>query len=94
MSELSYSAQAKLLVGQDRNKDYGNPANDFAATGKIWSGLLSAKLTSDITASEVALMMAALKLRREANKHKPDNIIDAHGYLDCAEWILKGEFPA
>jgi hypothetical protein len=38
-------------------------------------------------------MMTALKLRREAHKPKPDNIIDAHGYLLCAEWMQTGIKP-
>jgi hypothetical protein len=38
-------------------------------------------------------MMTALKLRREAHKAKPDNLIDAHGYLLCAEWMATGKKP-
>lgn len=37
--------------------------------------------------------MTALKLRRHAHKAKDDNLVDAHGYLLCAEWIEKGSPP-
>jgi hypothetical protein len=90
---MSWSAEAHKLVVSDRNADYGPPREDFEATAKIWSGLLSRKLKTDITYSDVALMMVALKLRRETFKHKPDNIVDAHGYLDCLEWCVTGRKP-
>jgi hypothetical protein len=83
---------AKLVLG-DRNKDYGTPHADFAGIALIWTGLLNLKLKEHITAEEVALMMAGLKLRRHAHKAKADNIIDAHGYLFCLEWIESGEMP-
>ena len=59
----------------------------------MWSGLLNTKLNAQLTAVEVGLMMAALKLRRHAHKPKDDNLIDAHGYLDCIEWIEQGAQP-
>ncbi len=39
------------------------------------------------------MMMAGLKLRRHAHKAKRDNIVDAHGYLLCLEWIESGKRP-
>lgn len=83
---------AKLVLGE-RNSDYGNPHPDFAGIALMWSGLLNTKLRTQITAVEVGLMMVALKLRRHAHKPKDDNLIDAHGYLDCIEWIVGGEKP-
>ncbi len=57
----------------------------------MWTGLLQAKLApgAAIDSADVALLMTALKLRREAHKPKPDNLIDAHGYLLCLERIRK-----
>jgi len=91
---MTHADKAAELVLGDRNNDYGSPHADFAGTALMWSGLLNEKLKERITASEVALMMTALKLRRQAHKDKDDNLIDAHGYLLCAEWIQKGERPA
>lgn len=84
---------AKLVLGS-RNADYGSPHPDFAGIALMWSGLLNTKLAAQITAVEVGLMMTALKLRRHAHKPKDDNLVDAHGYLDCIEWIETGARPS
>lgn len=90
---MNHADTAASLVLGDRNSDYGTPHPDFAGIALMWSGLLNTKLNASLTASEVGLMMAALKLRRHAHKAKADNLIDAHGYLLCIEWIESGAKP-
>ncbi len=90
---MTHSDTAAKLVLGSRNADYGSPHPDFAGIALMWSGLLNTKLSAQITAVEVGLMMAALKLRRHAHKPKDDNLVDAHGYLDCIEWIETGKRP-
>lgn len=77
----AHMQEANALVNGDRQADYGSPADSYRAMAMLWSGLLGAKLVSPLTAQEAALMMVALKLQREVNKHKTDNLVDAHGYL-------------
>ncbi len=90
---MTHADKAAELVLGNRNADYGTPHDDFVGVALIWSGILSAKLTANITAEEVALCMTGLKLRREAHKPKEDNLVDAHGYLLCLEWIRTGKRP-
>lgn len=90
---MTHADTAADLVLGDRNADYGSPHPDFAGIALMWSGLLNTKLKAHLTPVEVGLMMAALKLRRHAHKPKDDNLIDAHGYLSCVEWIERGEQP-
>jgi hypothetical protein len=73
--------QAQSIVDGKRQDDYGVPERNFDGISKAWSGILVEKLKSDITPQEVSMMMVALKLVREANRHKDDNIVDAAGYL-------------
>ena len=91
---MTHADTASTLVLGDRNTDYGSPDADFAGVALMWSGLLNTKLKERITKEDVALMMVALKLRRQAHKPKDDNLVDAHGYLICAEWINRGAKPA
>ena len=92
---MTYQEEAEKLVLGDRNSTYGNPSDDYAKTAKIWSGMLMLKLKPgvEITPKEAMLMMAGLKISREMNKHKRDNLVDAHGYLICAEWDIEGKPP-
>ena len=65
-----------LVYGQ-RGKDYGHPYDDYTRTAALWSALIG----HEITAEQAALMMVLVKLSREMNRPKDDNIVDAHGYL-------------
>ena len=92
---MNCAREAEKLVLDDRNASYGPPADDYAKTAKIWTGLLLHKLKPgvEITPSEAMLMMVGLKLSREVFKHKRDNLVDAVGYLLCAEWTQTGVKP-
>ncbi len=37
------------------------------------------------------MMMALMKISREANKHKRDNLVDAVGYMLCLKWAIDGK---
>lgn len=83
--------EAWRLTHGTRKSSYGDVRTSFARYAKIWTGLLGAKLNTDLTASDVALLMTGLKLARECNKQQSDNVIDAHGYLILHDEIKQAD---
>jgi hypothetical protein len=81
--------EAQELVYGPREDAYSPPQRDYAKTAKIWTGLLLEKLRpgTEITPTEAVLMMVGMKLSREVFKHGRDNLVDAAGYIACAERI-------
>lgn len=80
----SVMEEAHRLVKGDRGKDYGHPLDDFTRTGKLWGTILGSEAVS---AEKVALCMAALKISRECNGHKRDNLVDVCGYIGTLEMV-------
>ena len=68
------------IVCKDRDAQYGHPENNFKLIADLWSIWLS----SQVTAHDVAMMMALLKIARiKTGKPKEDNYIDLAGYTAC-----------
>ena len=66
-----------------RGRDYGTPAENLKRISTLWS----MHLEFDITEYDVAIMMTMLKLARNANDHKDDNLLDAAAYLALADSV-------
>ena len=76
-----------------RGNDYGDYRVSFAAIATVWTVLLGSKLSagSSVSPSDVGVLMAALKLVRQAHKHKEDNLVDAVGYLSIVSMLEKNK---
>lgn len=75
---MSYIEEAKKIIHGERNEDYGPMKEQFNKTAIMWSVILN----QNVTAHQVCLCMMALKLNREAYKHKIDNAVDIIGYTE------------
>lgn len=65
----------------EREEEYGSPADNFRLTAQLWSDYLQTK----VSAGDVALMMALLKVSRVKSGHpKPDSFVDMAGYSAIA----------
>ena len=42
-----------------------------------------------ITPEQVGLCMIGVKLSRQCNKPKSDNMVDAAGYAETVDWVLE-----
>lgn len=88
--EESILQEAHRLTHGPRRADYGHPLDDYSRTAAIATALLSHKLKADeqISAAEMALLMVGVKLSRQVNHPKRDNMVDAAGYAWVAQECL------
>lgn len=84
---------ATKCVCSEREQDYGKPEDNFETIGLLWSTYLRAAHhelayslpLNGITAEDVAVMMALLKIARIATGKKViDSYVDLAGYAACA----------
>jgi uncharacterized protein DUF6378/uncharacterized protein DUF4406 len=76
--------EAQRLVYGPRQADYGHPLDDFTRTAVIWSAIIGAP----VTAEKVGLCMVGLKLSRQVNHPKRDNLTDAAGYAGTVQMVI------
>jgi hypothetical protein len=81
-------ATATEYVTRDRNTQYGEPEDLFRVIANLWSDYLQ----TEVSAVDVALMMALLKIARASvNPENPDNWIDLAGYAACGGEIATND---
>lgn len=80
--------EALRLTTGDRQSSYGHPLQDFSRTAGLWNSLLMEKLKKPLTPEDVAMAMICLKLSREQNKPKRDNLVDIAGYVNCLQMVI------
>lgn len=85
MSQETILQEAQRLVYGDRGADYGHPLDDFARTAAMWSAILGAP----VTAEQVGLCMIAVKISRQCNRAKRDNMTDAAGYAATVQMVIE-----
>lgn len=76
----------KTVINGKRNDSYGNPENSFTAIADIWNWWINNKYISRnlpvvLTQEDSTMMMALMKIAREVNQHKKDNLVDLCGYI-------------
>lgn len=79
--------EASSIVNGERASTYGGPEDSFSTIASLWSSWLDKKVST----SDVAIMLAMLKMARlkKTPKHR-DSWVDMAGYAACgAECELK-----
>lgn len=82
--------EAQSLVYGPRQGAYGHPHDDYSRTATMWEAILGLP-AGTIAPSTACLMMAAVKISRQVNKPKRDNMVDLAGYAACAELCVERE---
>ena len=72
--------EAKKLISGDRQEEYGDKLKNHQNIADLWSVFLQKK----ITAHDVAICMALVKVARLMNQHKKDSYIDMAAYAAIA----------
>lgn len=84
-------AEALNITNGDRQKYYGHPADNHGNTADLWSAYLGRKYgffpALKLTSRDVCMMMVLLKVSRDANSSKRDNLVDIAGYVRNADQI-------
>ncbi len=75
--------EAQCAIAGDRQDSYGDAAESFALIAKFWSVILK----TEVSAEQVGLCMIALKISRQMNAPKRDNLVDIAGYAANLESI-------
>lgn len=86
--------EARSIICSDRNRQYGEPEDNFAVIGELWSQYLRRAKDADIDLDgyDVGMLMALFKIGRlETGTPKRDNFVDLAGYVACAAEIALRE---
>jgi hypothetical protein len=93
MKEESIFQEAERIIYGDREQTYGKPDKNLLTIANYWNIHIKAKYGTSVglTAEDVCVMMALLKLAREANKHGRDNLVDMIGYVGLIQRVLDSQ---
>lgn len=94
VDEETISQEANRLVNGARQASYGHPYDDFTRTGKMWAAVLrdwaltvEINHTPDIPPHLVGLCQVGIKISREVNAPKRDNLVDICGYAETVALV-------
>lgn len=87
MTRADILQRAEQCVCGKREQDYGSPENNFQTIADLWNAYKNA----GFTATDVAMMMALLKIARiKTGTATEDSFVDLAGYAACGGEIATG----
>ncbi len=85
--------EADKIIYGDREQTYGSPDTNLRRIAALWTAYIAAKQPHALTPvvfspEDVCWMMVQLKMARQMNAPKRDNLVDAAGYVALIDRIL------
>ncbi len=79
--------EANEIVSGDREQTYGAPDANLKRIANLWVTYLIEKhdVAVNLSPEDVCWMMTLLKMARQMNAPKRDNLVDAAGYVALIE---------
>lgn len=68
--------EANAIIHGERRDDYGPAEESLDRIAAMWSAIFG----KPVTRADVCLAMIVMKVAREVNRHKRDNLVDVCGY--------------
>ena len=78
-------SELQIILHQDRNLQYGEPAENFKRISHLWDAYRVSKSSPQIAEEDVAIMMALVKIARLCN-----DITNKDSWLDLAGYAALG----
>jgi uncharacterized protein DUF6378 len=77
--------EANRIVEGDRDHDYGHPFDNLSRVALMWTAILGIPVDPE----DVGLCMMAMKISRQVNRPKRDNLVDAAGYAATVQMVIE-----
>lgn len=85
LEPISILSEAEELTNGARRQAYGHPLLDYERTAGMVNAALAHKLKEPLTPEEVMVVMILVKVSRQMNAPKRDNLVDIAGYANCID---------
>ena len=87
--------EAQDIIYGDREQTYGHPNKNLNAIAGLWTEYLNAagKTAFPISAQDVCMMMILMKVARQVNAFKRDNLVDICGYAALNDRLENPQEP-
>lgn len=83
--EVSILQIAEFLTNKERRAVYGHPLDDYTRTAGMFNAAFAHKLKEPLTPEDLMVVMILVKVSRQVNAPKRDNVIDIAGYANCID---------
>lgn len=92
IQRASILEEATKIVSHDRNKDYGDPEDNFTDIAELWNMYISKRGERNyfLSPMDVAAMMVLMKVSRiKTSPNKRDHWVDIAGYAACGGGMIR-----